>query len=90
MIFLLSASGMSLSNELSSVLLKVSHLVARYIVPFIWDVLFITSCRVQAGSPLKESAGVWHFLVPIFILISKVLSAVGSFSNFFVLLRYNF
>ena len=35
MIFMLSASGMSLSNELSSLLLKVSHLVARYTVPFI-------------------------------------------------------
>ena len=34
-IFSLSASGMSLPNKLSSVLLKASHLVARYIVPFI-------------------------------------------------------
>ena len=50
MIFLLSVSGYSLSNELSSVLLKVSHLVARYILPL--NVLFITSCQVQAGGYL--------------------------------------
>ena len=40
MIFLLSASGMSSSNELSLVLLKVSNF------------LLITSCGVQTGGHL--------------------------------------
>ena len=53
MIFLLSASGVSLSNELSSVLLKVSHLVARYAIPYL-NVLLITSSRVQAGGHLLK------------------------------------
>ena len=58
MIFLLSASGMSLSSELSSVLLKVSHLVARYTLPFIltfYSLLIIHySCGVQAGGHLLK------------------------------------
>ena len=48
MTFLLSASGMSLSNESSSLLLKVSHLVA---VPY---VLLITASGVQAGGHLLK------------------------------------
>ena len=51
MIFMLSASGMSLSNELSSVLLKVSHLIARlhlYLYVYLY-VLSITLCGVEAG-----------------------------------------
>ena len=51
MIFLLSASGMSLSNELSLVLLKVSNLVARYIVPFV--LMFYLSLMSSTSSKLS-------------------------------------
>ena len=44
MIFLLSASGMSLSNEYSSKILRILYL----------NVLLITSCGVQAGSHLLK------------------------------------
>ena len=53
MTFLLLASGMCLSNESSSLLLKVSHLVARYTIPFL-NVLLITASRVQAGGHLLK------------------------------------
>ena len=53
-------------NKLSTVLLKVSHLVASYTVSFIR--MFYKSFYVEytLGSPLKESVwGVRHFLCPI-------------------------
>ena len=56
MTLLLSASGMSLSNELSSVLLKAFHLVARCTLYL--NVLLITSCGVLPwirGSPTKKA-----------------------------------
>ena len=43
---------MSLSNELSSVLLKVSHLVARDTRTLYLNVFLFTSCGVQAGGHL--------------------------------------
>ena len=80
MIFLLSTFGMSLSNELSSMLLKVSHLVARYTVPYL-NVLLITSYGVQTGSPLKDSVG---GLTLFRSHLSKLLSTVGSIFQIFL------
>ena len=67
MIFMLSASGLSLSNELSSVLLKVSHLVAYFINYFMWS--------TSRESPLKGSVGDLTFFRSH---LSKFLSTVGS------------
>ena len=48
---------MSLSNESSSLLLKVSHLVARY--TFYLNVLLIIASEVQAGGHLLERVLAW-------------------------------
>ena len=55
MIFLLKASGMFLSNELSSLLLPVSHLVARYTIPLVEHFINYFMWSTSRGSPLKES-----------------------------------
>ena len=67
---------MPLSNELSSVLLKTSHLVARYTILSLYlTVLLITLCGVQAGAHiLKKCWGLTLFSSHL----SKCLSAVGS------------
>ena len=75
MISMLSASGMSLSNELSSVLLKVSHLVARYTVSFICKCYQLLHVEYKQGSPPKKSVG---GLTLFRSHLSKFLSAVGS------------
>ena len=86
MIFLLSASGLSLSNELSSMLLKVSHLVARINVPVIWIFLLTTSCGVQAGGHLLK-----RVLLTVFRShLSKFLSTVGSIFQIFCPLEVQF
>ena len=57
MIFMLSASGMSLSNKLSSVMPKETHLVARYTVPFICMFYSLFNVEYRQVSPPKESVG---------------------------------
>ena len=69
------------SNELLSVLLKVSHLIARYrvyplFVCFINHFMWCTPWE----SPLKECLGVWHFLGPIF---QSFFSTLGSVFHVF-------
>ena len=72
---MLSASGMSLSNGSSSLLLKVSHLVAN--TPYPLFECFINNCiwSTSRGSPNKESVG---GLTLLGSRLSKFLSAVGS------------
>ena len=78
--FLLSASGMSLSNKLSSVLLKVFHLVARYIVPFMWMFYLLLDAEYkQGGHLLKRVLGSDTFRFHL----SKFLSAVGGIFQIF-------
>ena len=87
MIFLLSASGMFLSNELSSVLQKVSHREKDTPYPLSECIINYFMWSTSRGSPLRESVGgLTHFRSHL----SKFLSAVGSIFQIFVLLRYNF
>ena len=73
MIFLLSASGMSLSNELSSVLLKVSHLVSNKLYS-LFECLIIYFMWSTSRGHLFLSAGYDTFRSHL----SKLLSTVGS------------
>ena len=79
MTFLLSASGMSLSNESSSLLLKVSHLVARLYRTLYLNVLLI-GCIWNAGRGLTLFRS--H--------LSKILSAVGRIFQIFCPLEVQF
>ena len=56
MTFLRSASEMHLSIESTSLLLKVSQLVARYTHTLYLNVLLITASEVQAGGYLLKRA----------------------------------
>ena len=80
MIFMLSASRMSLSNELSSVLLKVSHLVARYSISFICKFYQLLHVEYKQVSPPKERVG---GLTLFRSHPSMFLSAVGSIFHIF-------
>ena len=53
-------------NELSSVMLKLCHLVERYTVPFIsmFDKLLHVEYTLWVTSQ-RQCLGVWHFLGPI-------------------------
>ena len=79
--FLLSASGMFLPNESSSLLLKVSNLVARYTISFILMFYQLLHLEYKQGSPLKESVGGLTLFRSHF---SKFLSAVGGIFQIFL------
>ena len=93
MIFLLSASGMLLSNELLSGMLLsndllLSHLIARYTYPLLQCFINYFMWSTSRGSPLKESVG---GLTLFRSHLPKFLSSVSTiFFKFFVLLRYDF
>ena len=87
MSFMLSASGMSLSNKLSSVLLKVSHLVARYTIPLIVCFIHYFMLSTSSGSPLKESI---RGLTLFRSHLSKFLSTVGRIFQIFCPLEVQF
>ena len=77
MIFLLSASGLFLSNDL-----LFSHLVARCMYPLLQCFINYLMWSTSRGSPLKESAG---DLTLFRSHLSKFLSTVGSiFFHFFL------
>ena len=55
-----------MSNELSSVLLKVSHLVARYMIPFYLNVLLITvKPRREESKKLRTNRPFFKILYPL-------------------------
>ena len=87
MTFLLLASAMSLLNESTSLLLKVSHLVARYTDPLFECFINYFIWSTSRGSPFKKSVGGWTLFRSH---LSNFVSAVGSIFQIFVLLRYNF
>ena len=93
MIFLLSASGMFLSNELLSGMflsndLPLSHLVARYTYPLLQCFINYLMGSISRRLPPEESVG---RLTLFRSYLSKFLSTVGSiFFKFFVLLKYDF
>ena len=87
---MLSASGISLPNELSSVLPKVSNLVRKIDSTFYLYFSLITSCGVQAGGQLLKR--VLRGLTLFMSHLSKFLSPVyvGSiFQTVLIFLRYN-